>query len=198
MIGTPDNDDWTVDASHETLEMLVDPGGNRLQTSRAIEISGDGVQDATGQFQYLVEACDPCEASNYAYSIDGIAVSDFITPHFYDPVSTTGTRYSFGGNIKEPRRVLPGGYISFINSEADEVQQILFLGSKPVLKNLGSATGASLRVFVDGRTYALVAEKRKPNRELSTWCKKHRQHIEAASIRKAGSYELLAKREAAR
>jgi hypothetical protein len=32
-------------------------------------------QDGTGGSEYLVEACDPCEAD--AYTIDGIAVSDF-------------------------------------------------------------------------------------------------------------------------
>ena len=42
VIGTPDSADWTIDASHETVEMLVDPSGNRLQTSRAIEIEGEG------------------------------------------------------------------------------------------------------------------------------------------------------------
>ena len=194
---TPDSDDWTIDASHETVEMLVDPGGNRLQTSRAIEISGDGVQDSTGQFDYLVEACDPCEANTYAYSIDGIAVSDFITPNFYDPVVTSGTRYSFGGNIKAPRQVLPGGYISFVDQQSDEMEQILLLGPKPELKKLGPATGSSLRVFVDARTNPLVAKHRKPNKALSAWCKKHREFIAAASQRKARSYDLAAK-EAAR
>lgn len=190
VIGTPGSDDWTIDASHETVEMLVDPQGNRLQTSRAIEIAGKGVQDTTGQFDYVVEACDPCEANNYAYSIDGIAVSDFITPHYYDPVATTGTRYSFGGNIKQPRQLLPGGYISFVNTESNEIQQILFLGAKPVLKNLGSAKGLSLRQFIDAETYPLVAKARKPNRKLSAWCKNHRQYIEAAALRRGASYRL--------
>ena len=190
VIGTPGSADWTIDASHETVEMLVDPQGNRLQTSRAIQIAGKGVQDTTGQFQYVVEACDPCEANNYAYSIDGIAVSDFITPNYYDPVATAGTRYSFGGNIKQPRQLLPGGYISFINTASNEVQQILFLGPKPVLKNLGSASGMSLRQFIDSQTYVAVAKSRKPNRKLSAWCKAHRQHIEAAATRRGSLYKI--------
>ena len=197
VIGTPDSADWTIDASHETVEMLVDPSGNRLQTSRAIEIEGKGVQDTTGQFDYLVEACDPCEANNYAYSIDGIAVSDFITPNFYDPVVSTGTRYSFGGNLKHPRQLLPGGYISFINSESDEFQQILFLGKEPVLRNLGPATGSSLRAFVDGKTFGMVLKERKPNVELSAWCKDHRKHLEAAASHRGNSYELHPKSESA-
>ncbi len=98
VIANAHDDTWTIDASHETLEMLVDPYGNRMQSSVAIEINGNGVTDTTGQFNYLVEACDPCEANNFGYSINGVLVSDFITPHFYDPVTTAGTRYSFTGS----------------------------------------------------------------------------------------------------
>jgi hypothetical protein len=190
VIGTPKNADWTIDASHETLEMLVDPAGNRLHTSRAIEIAGEGVQDGTGQFQYLVEACDPCEANNFAYTIDGIQVSDFITPHFYDPVVTSGTQYSFAGHIKRPRQLLPGGYISFVNLQADEIQQILWLGARPQLNNLGKATGLSLRQYVDSKTYPHVLKERKRNAELSEWSEEQREYIHAAARRKAESYDI--------
>jgi hypothetical protein len=193
VIATPSSDDWTIDASHETLEMLVDPSGNRLQTSRAIAISGNGVKDTTGQFDYLVEACDPCEASDYAYSINGIAVSDFITPHFYDPIATSGTHYDFGSHIKQPRQVLPGGYITFVDPQSDDMEQILFLAAKPELRNLGPSKVPSLRAFVDGKTYTLVAKQQKPNKKLAELCKKHREHIKAAAIKKAASYDLSAK-----
>ena len=192
VIATTAANDWTIDASHEIVEMLVDPQGNRLQTSRAIEISGNGVADTSGEFDYLVEACDPCEANDYAYSIAGIAVSDFITPNFYDPVVTSGTRYSFGGNIKAPRQILPGGYISFIDPQTDDMEQILFLGPKPELKNLGSATGASLRAFVDGETFAQVLKHRKPNKKLQAWCSAHREKREAAAIKRGDSFNRLA------
>ena len=46
VIATAQGSDWTIDASHEILEMLVDPSGNRLQTSRSIKIVGKGVQDS--------------------------------------------------------------------------------------------------------------------------------------------------------
>jgi hypothetical protein len=160
VIYTPKNLDWTIDASHETLEMLVDPSGNRLQASTAIAISGDNVVDNPSQkYEYLVELCDPCEADNYAYSIDGIAVSDFITPHFYDNAETPGTRYSFTGAIKRPRQVLPGGYISFINEAQSEWQQILWLDAAPQLNNLGPASGASIREFVEQKTHHKTHER---------------------------------------
>jgi hypothetical protein len=188
VIGTPDSDDWTIDASHETIEMLVDPSGNRLQTSRAIKIAGNETEDTAGSFEYLVEACDPCEANQFAYSINGIAVSDFITPHFYDPVAVQGARYSFGGNIKRPREILTGGYISFTNPQKDDVEQILFLGPKPVLRNLGPATGPSLRMFVDGKTFDQVRKSRKPNTALAKLCKAHREFAEEAALHHRKAY----------
>jgi hypothetical protein len=188
VIGTPDSSDWTIDASHETLEMLVDPSGNRLQASRAIKIAGKDTEDTVGEFEYLVEACDPCEANQYAYAINGIAVSDFITPHFYDPVVTSSARYSFGGNITRPRQILPGGYISFTDPQSDNVEQILFLGPKPVLRDLGPASGSSLRTFVDGKTYELVQKDRKPNQALAERCKAHRAIVEKAALHLRKSY----------
>jgi hypothetical protein len=167
--------------------------GNRLQTSRAIKISGNGVADSTAEYDYLVEACDPCEANDYAYTINGIAVSDFITPHFYDPVAASGTNYSFGGNIKAPRQVLAGGYISFVDPATDDMEQILLLGPKPQLNNLGPATGSSLRGFVDGKTYHDVIKRRKHNDKLSTWCKEHRAKRATAAIARAASYKRLVK-----
>jgi len=47
---------------------------------------------------------------------------------------------------------LPGGYISFVNQETDEWQQILFVDptQPPTLQTLGPATGArSMREWVD-------------------------------------------------
>jgi hypothetical protein len=186
VIASPGSEEWTIDASHETIEMLVDPFGNRLQSSEAIAIVGGKIQDSTGEFQYLVEACDPCEADNYAYSIQGIAVSDFITQRFYDSVVAPDTRYSFTGAVKAPRQILPGGYISFVNPEADEVQQILFVdpNSPPQLVNLGPASGLSLREWVDNQMQDKVAKHRHVNSKLMTLCKEHRSHlVKAAQVR---------------
>jgi hypothetical protein len=161
VIVTPDSDDWTIDASHETIEMLVDPYGNRLQTSNAMTISKGNIVEADGKFEYLVEACDPCEANKYAYQIDGTMVSDFITPSFYDPEVNTNARYSFTGAVKSPRQILPGGYISWVDPKTSEMEQILWINAKPQLKKLGPASkNMSLREFVESKTFHLVYEKR--------------------------------------
>jgi len=198
VIATPDSDDWTIDASHETLEMLVDPYGNRLQNSTSIEIDGKKIEDGTGEFAYLVEACDPCEADSYSYAIQGIAVSDFLTPHFYDPVKTPGTRYSFTGAIQAPRQILPGGYISWVNQEQGEMQQLLWVdpSKPPFIQDLEPAPkGMSLRVWVDNVMYKKYekATVRSPKGEpLSTSVtKRHaakRETLERIAVARAKYY----------
>jgi hypothetical protein len=169
VIASKSDPTWTIDTSHEILEMLVDPYGNRMQSSVAIEIVKGKVQDGAGQYGYLVEACDPCEDNSYAYTINGIAVSDFITPHYYDPIVTPGTRYSFTGAIKGPRQILPGGYISWVNTEIDEWQQLMYVdpSKPPTIQNIGKADSSkNLREWIDG----LAAAKRitKASRKVKT------------------------------
>ena len=168
VIASPDDASWTVDASHEIIEMLVDPFGNRLQSSQAIAIKGNGVVDAPGTFDYLVEACDPCEANNFAYEISGIAVSDFITPDFYDSTAGGGAHFSFMGNITRPRELLKGGYISYSDADGNW-QQILWVEpGPPTLNNLSMDAGVrSLREAVHTAmgpdlTAAKHQQRRKP------------------------------------
>ena len=123
IVVTPGSDEWTVDASHETIEMLVDPNGNRLQTATAIQIKEGRIVDGVGKFEYLVEACDPCEADSSTYTINGVRVSDFITPDFYDPAPSNAVQYSFNGTLTTPRQLLPGGYISFVDPHSNELEQ---------------------------------------------------------------------------
>jgi hypothetical protein len=197
VIATPDDDSWTVDASHELIEMLVDPAGNRLQNSFSIEIKGGKIVDGTGQFSYLVEACDPCEADQYAYQIQGVAVSDFLTPHFYDPKVTAGTQYSFTGAITKPREILKGGYISWLNQETDEMQQLLYVDpdSPPKIVTLGPASGASLRTWVDNEMRSVMDadsidrhQGQSTNKALLSHCRDRRKVLDEISLRRAGLY----------
>jgi hypothetical protein len=123
-------DFWQLATSHETLEMLADPTGNRLET-------GTSPKKGEGRVQFLVEVCDPCEATAYAYHVNGILVSDFYTPHYFDPGVTVGTRYSFTGALKQPRQVLKGGYLSWFNPVTKHWLQEDYLGSKIRIRDLG-------------------------------------------------------------
>jgi hypothetical protein len=198
VIATPDDPTWTIDASHEILEMLVDPYGNRMQSSVAIEIKHGKIVDGHGQFGYLVEACDPCEDNRYGYTINGIMVSDFITPHFYDPVETAGTRYSFCGHLKAPRQILPGGYISWVNTVMDEWQQLLWVDPKkpPVIENIGKADQTkSLREWIDGlaRSREIYHSGRntpsKESNDLREYAAGRREALDKVALAKAKFYE---------
>src|SRR5207247_9143315 len=96
-------------------------------------------EDGQGQVEYLVEACDPCQDGQFAYPIDGVLVSDFVTPHFYDAFETAGARYSSGGNVEGPRVILPGGYISWRDPLSVAIWQRKWEDGQPVNKRLGKA-----------------------------------------------------------
>jgi hypothetical protein len=85
------SDSWSVTTSHEVLEMLADPFGSRLKAAAH-------PTRADQRVRYLLEVCDPCLSVYYA--VNGISVSDFYTPRYFDPVRFSGTRYSFTGEIQ--------------------------------------------------------------------------------------------------
>jgi len=101
--------DWSVTVSHEMVEMLVDPYGNRFTSAPDIDPHSD-----RHQVHYLVEVADPCEM--WSYSINGVAVSDFVTPEYYNP-DAAGASLDQLGRLKHPYDVPRGGYISWIDPE---------------------------------------------------------------------------------
>jgi hypothetical protein len=132
------DEDWTIAASHEMLEMLIDPSGNRLQVGRAIELDAtSAIADGTAHVEYVLEICDPCAAHDCAYRVDDTTwVSDFVTPDFYAPREIAGTHYTFRHNIKAPRRILHGGYITWVQTEDKQafMHQMTWLGTgTPIL-----------------------------------------------------------------
>jgi len=146
----PDLDVWSLTASHESLEMLVDPYGDQL-------IAGDSPKEGQGRVSFLVEVSDPSEAAEFAYTCNSILVSDFYTPRFFDPIVSPGVRYSFTGAITEPRQVLAGGYLSWVDSTTGHWwQEIWFSGAEPQFRDIGplDATAGSLRSQIDRITTA--------------------------------------------
>lgn len=157
-------DTWSLSASHEAIEMLVDPSGNRLVASGAVGVVDNEVQDIAGKFEYLLEVCDPSEDQNCAYLIDDVLVSDFYTPNYFDPAGSAGARYSFSGKLTRPRQVLPNGYLSWYNPANNKIQQVRHFEG-PEIVDLGTGRpgggsltgGRSLRSFVDSKTVVPVA-----------------------------------------
>lgn len=142
---------WPLTASHEVLEMLADPFGNRTLAGSPPPQAPDPISGFE-RVVYLVEVCDPCELDRFAYDANGIVVSDFITPHYYDPNGSTGVQYSFRGNVKAPHEVLDGGYVSFGNPVDNHWYQIIVSNGQVQVRDLGiiqSTNGKSLRELVD-------------------------------------------------
>jgi hypothetical protein len=144
---------WTLTLSHECLELLVDPFGNRL-------VAGDSVAPGQGRVQYLVEICDPCESDEFAYTVNGVMVSDFYTPAYFDPLATfaSGVRYSMQGSILRPRQVLDGGYLSWIDPTTGNLWQMFVDDTLKTVKdrgplpsNIGTLRGYSDRLTAQYR-----------------------------------------------
>jgi hypothetical protein len=150
---------WELTASHETLEMLADPFGNRTLAGPPPTGSPEPV-NSLSRVTYLVEVCDPCETQSY--EVNGIQLSDFITSHYYDPNGATGVQYSFRGAIKAPHTVLEGGYVSFGNPVDNHWYQIIVQDGQIQLRDLGiisSNKGKSLREIIDGKVRDALKEK---------------------------------------
>jgi len=150
------SDDWSLTTSHESIEMLVDPSGNRT-------VAANSPEPTQGRVLILVEACDPSEAAKYGYTVNGVLVSDFYTPHFFDPVTAPGVRYSFTGAIKRPVEVLAGGYISWWDPVTKHVFQQFVSGTKKSVKDQGPLPKgfSTLRSFTDSHTNKIRMDLKK-------------------------------------
>lgn len=168
---------WSLTASHESLEMLVDPSGNR-------EVSGPSPAAEQGEVNFLVEACDPSADAQFAYGIDGILVSDFCTPAYFAHAGAGG-RYSFTGAITEPLQVLKNGYLSWYEPRTNIWYQQQFFGTAPRMIELGEpgAEYRCLREFtnrgeVDHRRLSHVSAASSAMRVAAI---RQRQHSDAST-----------------
>lgn len=145
--------DYSGTTSHEALEMLADPSGNRMHGGRlpwGVEdkFRDFGLKSKNSHVNYLLEVCDPPEATSY--EIGDVLVSDFILPSWYDSTPVAGVRYSWAGGCKKPREVANGGYVSFC--VGDHWFQVFNQGGNQQISDLGvfnSKEHASLREFTD-------------------------------------------------
>jgi hypothetical protein len=100
---------WSVTLSHELLEMLVDPDVN---------LTASAPLDRTLRF-YAYEVCDACEADKYGYLIDGVLVSDFVYPAWFEYFrKPKSTQFDYRKKITAPFQLLPGGYIGTLDLDA--------------------------------------------------------------------------------
>jgi len=92
----------SVTMSHELLEMLLDPDINLSVFVQSSETQG---------IIYAYEAADACEDDQFGYLIDGVLVSDFVLPAYFESFRIKGP-FDFQNKITKPFELLAGGYIS--------------------------------------------------------------------------------------
>jgi hypothetical protein len=88
----------SVTMSHELLEILGDAGCNLTAQ----------MSDTTF---CAYELCDPVEDDSLGYLINGVLVSDFVTP-FYFMASPPSGKLDYCGYLTAPFSIAPGGYLA--------------------------------------------------------------------------------------
>ena len=87
----------SVAASHELVEMLVDP---------AVNLYSSGPDKKA---MYAYEAADPVEA--LSFDLGGVRMTDFIYPSYFEIFRKPGsTRFDYLGRVGRPFQILSGGY----------------------------------------------------------------------------------------
>lgn len=103
-----DNSSVSVGATHELCEMAVDPWLN------------SAYQDPRGTF-WAGEVCDPVEDDRYGYKIQGILVTDFVTPNWFAHQHAQKA-IDFKGHAHKAFAVLSGGYAQKFDPQNGWVQ----------------------------------------------------------------------------
>ena len=99
----------SVSASHELVEMLVDP---------AINMWTNGPSSKT---MYAYESADPVEETDFP--VNRIPMSNFVYPAYFESFRKPGSvQFDEIGLVKKPFEILKGGYqITFRNGKTSEV-----------------------------------------------------------------------------
>jgi hypothetical protein len=176
---------WSLTASHELLEMLVDPWGER----RAPGLSPSGDQRLV---EFLIEVCDPVQDAQCAYHVNGVLVSDFCTPQYYGFPAVAGTGFSFQQKITGPGLVALGGTLAWSDVITFRWYQMVNQNGQLDTIDLGfiDTSTLSTRSEVNRRTPSytklsnaqLVTERQ---REIDI----HRENLRLAMEAKAASIE---------
>lgn len=118
--------------SHEVLETHVDP---------FVDVWVDTLD---GAHSFAFEVCDPVQSD--AYDIDGVSVSDFVLPAFFDGAAP-GSKFDWLGRLSRPFTIAAGGYAvvrSIVNG------RITQMGARPAWKRGSSMSRSTRRVGPDG------------------------------------------------
>lgn len=88
--------DWRTTASHECLELAKDSSANLWAQAGSRQL-------------VAYELADPVEGDTY--EIDGVPMSNFVLPAWFDPRASAGSRLDFLGKLSQPLTMTAGGYM---------------------------------------------------------------------------------------
>lgn len=128
---------WSVTCSHEVLETLADPW-----IDNTIPVTIDGIS-----YQFAREICDASEDDMYAYSINGVQMSDFVYPSWFDPDGKPP--FTFRDAVHAPFALAPGGYIGRKEMLPHPGQwDQIFAEGAPGARTVKSPTSRTMRRFM--------------------------------------------------
>jgi len=101
---------WPSTASHELLEMLVNPDGQR-----AVFLYDDDV----GGRIYAYEVCDACQDDPLCYRVEGVWMSDFVYPEWFETWrKPRSARFDHNRKLTRPLQIAKNGYAAFYDARA--------------------------------------------------------------------------------
>lgn len=112
-----DFDALCLTASHEGMETIINP---------KVEKFGVGMDFTmiNRRGEEYFEICDICQTKEFGYRINGVQVSNFVTPDYYNLTKSSSqkVKYDFVGFVNGPGEILEGGYKSWKLSDTEFIQ----------------------------------------------------------------------------
>ena len=103
-----DGGQWSVTSSHELMEMLIDPWSNLCVLTKSFPGAG-------GELVLVAyEVADAPEDDQFGYPINGVQVSDFVYPAYFEESPVSSAKLDHLGHITSQFQILSGGYLSMM------------------------------------------------------------------------------------
>ncbi len=144
--------DWTITLSHEVLELIVDPTVN-------IFLPGPDPRQAGNPDKWLLHSYEVCDAvERFSYKIEGVEVSNFVTPNYFSIGDAPGTQNDFLGLGVSSFDLLEGCHLGVVNPNGFNFEQIN--ASEVETKGLAPNKACERRF----KQFARPLDSAKPNR----------------------------------
>jgi hypothetical protein len=126
-ISAKNGEAWSTTLSHETLELLADPDVNLL-------VVAPDPKKPSRVILRTYEVCDPVQAD--CYNIDGVAVSNFVSPlYFASLANPSHSRTNYLNKPLDRFGVRPGGYYSYFDMATRAWSNVFGEGAEHVQKS---------------------------------------------------------------